>query len=168
MWKPLLPLAVVAGIVGLVVWSIRLPATAPSAPREVGQPSEQLAPAVDEINRLFQSRWQQAGIVPAATAPELQVLRRLSLALQGTIPSLEEIREFEADRRPDRLTLWTGRMLADPRFADYFAERLARAFVGTAIGSPSGSRDTCSGILPTTNWSARWWPPRVLRLANRR
>ena len=134
MWKPLLPLAVVAGIVGLVVWSIRLPATAPSTPREVGQPSEQLAPAVDEINRLFQSRWQQAGIVPAATAPELQVLRRLSLALQGTIPSLEEIREFEADRRPDRLTLWTGRMLADPRFADYFAERLARAFVGTEEG----------------------------------
>jgi hypothetical protein len=134
MWKPLLPLAVVAGIVGLVVWSIRLPATAPSAPREVGQPSEQLAPAVDEINRLFQSRWQQAGIVPAATAPELQVLRRLSLALQGTIPSLEEIREFEADRRPDRLTHWTGRMLADPRFADYFAERLARAFVGTEEG----------------------------------
>ena len=134
MWKRLLPLAVVAGLVGLVLASIRLPVSARPASPEVGLPSDELAPTVQAVNRLFETRWQQAGLTPAAAAPELQVLRRLSLALQGTIPSLEEIREFEADQRPDRLAHWTGRMLADPRFADYFAERLARAFVGTEEG----------------------------------
>lgn len=134
MWKPLLPLAVVAGLVGLVFSAIRLPVSNPSHSREVGVPQDRLSPAVDAVNRLFEARWQQAGLVPAAAAPDLQVLRRLSLSLQGTIPSLEEIREFEADRRPDRLAHWTQRMLADPRFADYFAERLARALVGTEEG----------------------------------
>ena len=134
MWKPLLPLAVVAGIVGLVVSAVRLPVSARHDAAEVGVPPAQLAETVAQVNRLFEARWQGAGLPPASAADELQVLRRLSLALQGTIPSLEEIREFEADRRPDRLSHWTGRMLADPRFADYFAERLARAFVGTEEG----------------------------------
>ena len=49
-------------------------------------------------------------------------------------PSLEEIRDFEEDKRSDRLEHWTRRLLADKRFADYFAERLARAFVGAEDG----------------------------------
>ena len=35
---------------------------------------------------------------------------------------------------PGRLDRWTARLLSDNRFADYFAERLARSFVGTDIG----------------------------------
>jgi len=54
--------------------------------------------------------------------------------LHGTIPSLEEIRLFEADGRSDRLGHWTAAMLEDERFADYFAERLARGFVGVEGG----------------------------------
>jgi hypothetical protein len=73
-------------------------------------------------------------VTPAA--PELAVLRRLSLALHGTVPSLEEIREFEADRAADRLDRWTNRLLADPRYPDYMAERWARVFVGTDRGNP--------------------------------
>ncbi len=62
------------------------------------------------------------------------MLRRLALALVGTVPSLEEIRQFEADSRPDRLVHWTERYLRDTRFADYVAERLARAYVGVDDG----------------------------------
>ncbi len=64
----------------------------------------------------------------------MTVLRRLSLALHGTIPSLEELRRFEADQAPDRLERWTATLLEDPRFSDYFAERLARAYVGNEGG----------------------------------
>jgi hypothetical protein len=76
----------------------------------------------------------KAGIKPADKADELQVLRRLSLALHGTIPSLQEVRQFFDDTRTDRLEHWTRRMLADKRFADYFAERLARSMVGKEGG----------------------------------
>lgn len=89
-----------------------------------------LGTTVDAVDRLFQARWTEARVSPTGPADELQVLRRLSLALVGTIPSLAEIREFEEDRKADRLRRWTIRLLADRRFAEYFAERLAVAFVG--------------------------------------
>ena len=90
--------------------------------------------AVMAVDRFFEENWHNAGVEPAPRADDLQILRRLSLALCGTIPSLEEIREFESDAAPGRLDRWTVRLLADNRFADYFAERLARSYVGTDIG----------------------------------
>ncbi|REJ80799.1 MAG: DUF1549 domain-containing protein [Planctomycetota bacterium] len=93
-----------------------------------------LAPVVQEVNRAQSVLWSDAGVAPAGRADDLTVLRRLSLALHGTIPSLEEIRRFEADDRPDRLEHWTIAMLEDPRFADYFAQRLSRPFVGVDEG----------------------------------
>ena len=59
-----------------------------------------LRPVVAELDAGFRRRWAEKGIQPAAPAPELAVLRRLSLALAGSVPSLEEIRRFEA--RPAR------------------------------------------------------------------
>jgi len=78
--------------------------------------------------------WKEQGVTPAERTTDLAVYRRLSLALHGTVPSLEEIRRFEQDTRPDKLQQWTAGMLDDPRFADYFAERLARAFVSVDGG----------------------------------
>jgi hypothetical protein len=62
------------------------------------------------------------------------MLRRLSLVLHGTTPSLEEIRLFEADDGPDRMERWIHRALSDRRFADYFARRLSRVFIGVDEG----------------------------------
>ena len=90
--------------------------------------------AVSEVDRELASRWDELGVEPADEADELTILRRLSLALHGTVPSLEEIRLFEADERKDRLQHWTAAMLEDNRFFDYFAERLARSFVGVDQG----------------------------------
>ncbi|MCA9110253.1 MAG: DUF1549 domain-containing protein [Planctomycetaceae bacterium] len=90
--------------------------------------------AVRDVDAELQRRWQELGLTPAPPADDLQVLRRLSLALHGTIPSLEEIRQFEADDQPDRLLRWTASMLNDSRFADYFSERLARSYVGVEEG----------------------------------
>jgi hypothetical protein len=87
------------------------------------------------IDEHFSAEWKRLGIVSAEPADELTVLRRAALALHGTVPSLEEIRAFEADNRPDRLHHRIRAMLAEPRFADYFAERLARAWIGVS-GEP--------------------------------
>ena len=66
----------------------------------------------------------------AATADSLQIARRLSLALCGTVPSVEELRALERVPEDQRVAWWTERLLRDRRYADYFAERLARAQVG--------------------------------------
>jgi hypothetical protein len=89
---------------------------------------------VDRVDRSFRQHWQANGIEPAGPATDLTIARRLSLGLMGTIPSLEEIRQFEWQAPEDRLPWWIDHLLQDRRFDDYFAERLARAFVGTEDG----------------------------------
>jgi hypothetical protein len=105
---------------------------APAADAELaGDGPGAVAAAVD---RLLARRWEEAGLAPARVADDLTVLRRFWLAVAGTIPSLEEIREFEADGRPDRLDHWLDRLLADRRSAEYLARRLATALVGDEDG----------------------------------
>lgn len=67
-------------------------------------------------------------------ADDLTIARRLSLALVGTIPSLEEIRALEQQPAGDRVAWWTHTLLADRRSADYLAERIARSVVGVEEG----------------------------------
>jgi hypothetical protein len=90
--------------------------------------------AVGKVDAAFRADWAEHGLKPAAPAADLLVARRLALALMGTVPSLEEVRQFEALPPADRLPWWLDHVLQDRRFADYFAERLARATVGTEDG----------------------------------
>jgi hypothetical protein len=90
--------------------------------------------AVARVDASFRRGWESQGVRPAAPAPDLAVARRLALGLTGTVPSLEEVRQFERLPPDDRLAWWADHLLADRRFADYFAERLARACVGTEDG----------------------------------
>jgi len=131
----LLPLLVAAAGCGLVAWTalgplVDWPFANAGAGADESHVADGLSAAVDRVNRHVEGRWTAEGIPPAEPADELQVLRRLSLALVGTIPSLEDIRQFEADDRPSRLDRWTSRMLADDRFGEYFAERLGVALLG--------------------------------------
>ncbi len=92
------------------------------------------ASIVGDVDAVFRQGWSDEGLAPAGRAADLAIMRRLSLALTGTIPSLEEIREFEARPAGTRIEEWVDSLLADRRFADYFAERFARAYVGTEDG----------------------------------
>lgn len=129
-------------VAGLIAWTLHRPLGPRARPdrsnlsliklgsgaRQPQRQRDEFAVAA-ELDAWFADRWRTAGIEPAELADELTVLRRLSLALHGVIPSLEMIREFEADRLPDRLARWTDRLLDDPRFADHFARRLGGVLV---------------------------------------
>ena len=93
-----------------------------------------LATVIDQVDREFRRHWDEKKLAAAPRASDLTIARRLSLGLTGTIPSLEEIRELESRPADQRLEWWTSRLLEDRRFADYVAERLARAYVGTDDG----------------------------------
>ncbi|VTR92333.1 Uncharacterized protein OS=Singulisphaera acidiphila (strain ATCC BAA-1392 / DSM 18658 / VKM B-2454 / MOB10) GN=Sinac_6747 PE=4 SV=1: PSCyt2: PSD1 [Gemmata massiliana] len=89
---------------------------------------------VSRVDHSFREDWAEKQIHSAPRANDLAVARRLSLALTGSVPSLEEIRQFELQPPEKRLDGWANHLLRDRRFADYFADRLARAFVGTEDG----------------------------------
>jgi hypothetical protein len=108
----------------------QIPAPAPApAPTDDG-----LKETVRQVDEAFRKRWAAEGLHPAPPAPEMAVVRRLSLVLTGTIPSLEEIRGLEALPEGRKASTWVEALLRDRRSADYLAERVARAFVGTEGG----------------------------------
>ncbi len=98
------------------------------------QQDEAFQQALARLNQALHRRWQQAGVQPAPEAPLLLKARRVSLALCGTVPSLEEIRRLENYQGPEPLAWWTQGLLEDARCHDYLAERLARALVGVEQG----------------------------------
>jgi hypothetical protein len=51
--------------------------------------------AVERVNVSFRHQWREQKFQSASLAPDLAVARRLALGLVGTIPSLEEVRQFE-------------------------------------------------------------------------
>lgn len=103
-----------------------------SGPRSEAPPDIQSA--VDRVNAAFRRQWQEQGLQPAPSVSELTVARRLSLALMGTIPSLQEIRQLESVAPGQRVPNYLEKIFQDRRFADYVAERLARSYVGTEDG----------------------------------
>ena len=104
------------------------------APEKVEAKTDDVKEIVAAIDAEFRARWAEQDLSPAPPAPELALIRRIGLGLTGTIPSLEEIRRVEAGPPGDRPARWLERTLRDRRWADYLAERLARAFVGTEDG----------------------------------
>jgi hypothetical protein len=104
-----------------------------AAPPEI-EADQQLSSAVTRLNRQFQQQWQSESVQIASATDDLNVFRRLSLALFGTVPSLEDIRAFEGDVQPDKIDRWVTKMLQDSRFSDYFSERFTRSLVGVEDG----------------------------------
>ena len=134
MWaKNLLFLSVSLAGLALVAATL-FPSLTADGRRRSDVDTHRLHASAARVDAAFKRLWQQTGVEPADAAPELLVARRLSLALHGTIPSLEEIRRFESLPAAGRLDVWTGELLADRRSSDYLAERLARAFVGVDDG----------------------------------
>ncbi|AWM38639.1 hypothetical protein GobsT_31800 [Gemmata obscuriglobus] len=139
MWgRNVLFAAVVLGS-ALSLWASLFPLSAPrrkitfdAAPTE--RPDFRVT--VAKVNRAFRDQWAEKGLVPAPLAADLTVARRLSLALTGSVPSLEDVRQFEEQSPEMRVEGWAHHLLKDRRFADYFADRLARAYIGTEDGPP--------------------------------
>ncbi len=91
-------------------------------------------PIVKSVDDSFHKRWAAAKMVPSEKAGDLVLMRRLSLALCGTVPSIEEIRRFESRPSETRVNEWLDSLLKDRRCTDYLAERFARVFVGVEDG----------------------------------
>lgn len=133
--QPLLMFFVVMAAIGFVATTLR------GRPRLKG-PVAVHKPYQSADFQLTRARMNQAlahlaeseAVEVAPAAPIELVTRRLSLALVGSGLSLEEMRAIEPVAERDRLAWLTERFLADRRWADYFAERFSRAFVGTNDG----------------------------------
>jgi hypothetical protein len=117
-------------LVGVAAWQwLEKPTRGKSPPA-----SREAVEVAKKVNAAFEADWAAKQILAAPRADDLTIIRRLSLALTGSIPSLEEIREVQAMQGENVPQQWLKRLLKDRRTSDYFAERLARVYVGTENG----------------------------------
>jgi hypothetical protein len=63
------------------------------------------------IDELIGARLAQEGVPPAPPADDAEFFRRLSLDLNGRIPSLSQLADFLDDPRPDKRRLWIDELL---------------------------------------------------------
>lgn len=136
-WLPrLLDVVILGGVAAAAVWSVAelfrppVPHVSSSVPTNLAE----TAAVARTVDAAFAQAWGPLNLAPTPKADDLTLLRRLSLALTGSIPSLQEIREAEAAKPQDMAQWWLARLLADRRSSDYLAERLVRVYVGIENG----------------------------------
>lgn len=95
--------------------------TSPAANDDYGQAEAAGAKMSARIDDLLQEAWTAEDLRPAERADDAEFLRRASLDLTGVIPRASEVREFLADKRPDKREQLVDRLLASPRYATHMA-----------------------------------------------
>ncbi len=134
MWKQSLLFWTVCGAVLVALatplHSLKWQGDGYAAARPVG---DSFRVTLERLNESFEQAWSAQQLAPAQGADEYTIARRISLALQGTVPALEELRHIE-HTRGDVIDAWLQHVLDDGRAHDYLAERFARALVGTKDG----------------------------------
>jgi hypothetical protein len=131
-WKFVSAIGVIVLLAGTGFWLNSALAAKKATPHIENDPA--FATVLNRINLDFEKSWQQAHVSPASAAPILTLARRISLGLTGTVPSLEEIRQLEAQKPEEAVQWWLNHIFEDKRYSSYLAERLARTYVGVEDG----------------------------------
>jgi hypothetical protein len=85
------------------------------------------APTVDD---LIAQSWRSAGVTPAPAASDLEFLRRVTLDLDGRVPTLAEAKAYLAEPSPDRRARQVDRLLRSPEFSEHWADLYAELLFG--------------------------------------
>lgn len=96
----------------------------------------------------------------AALVEDGEFLRRASLDLVGSPPSLGEVQAFMADERPSKRADLVDQLLASPGFADFWSRRLGEVLLGNfheAAGGAPFVRWLGERVTEDTPW------PEILR-----
>jgi hypothetical protein len=111
--------------IGLLAWCLSnlngatpVPDDIRSADVRSNRSRQQMSQRIDE---LLEAGWSAAQVAPAAAASDDEFLRRAYLDFTGVIPRVSEVREFLADRDPDKRERLIEELLASPRYATHMA-----------------------------------------------
>jgi hypothetical protein len=96
-------------------WSL-LPIARPAIPPVAGEYA-----TYNSIDSFIQARLAAEGLSPAPPADRSSLLRRVTLALTGLPPTLEDIRSFAGDQSPDAYERAVDRLLASPAYGERMA-----------------------------------------------
>jgi hypothetical protein len=87
----------------------------PSGPS--GILKKQIASANNPVDRFVLTKLDKLGIQPSEIASDEEFFRRVSLDISGTLPTSIQVREFLADKSPDKRAKAVEQLLASPGYA---------------------------------------------------
>ncbi len=71
------------------------------------------------------AQWRRLGILPSAPADDREFIRRASLDICGTLPTVDEVNAYVSDTLVDKRSRLIDRLLDRPEYASFFALKWA-------------------------------------------
>ncbi len=112
--------------------------------------NEAVRQTTQKLNQLLVSQWQSLGISPSATATDDEFVRRVTLDLCGTLPTVDEVQAYVADERPDKRARLIDDLLERPEHASWFALKWAAILQNRGRGY--STRQQRAGTTLFTAW----------------
>jgi hypothetical protein len=112
------------------------------------------APALAaRIDQLVSRRLAKERIPPALPADDAEFFRRLSLDLNGRIPSRSQLADFLDDTRPDKRRLWVDELLDGPDNAPLYVRHFTHFWRRQLLAQTPAQPD--SVLAPLEGWLGR-------------
>jgi hypothetical protein len=116
-----------------------------------GVPPVQDAPALSaRIDELIGVRLGEEKVPPAPPADDAEFFRRLSLDLNGRIPSLAQLADFLDDTRPDKRRLWIDELLDGPDNAPLYVRHFTHFWRRQLLAQTAAQGDGV--VAPLESW----------------
>jgi hypothetical protein len=96
-------------------------------------------PQVGKINELIEASWKEQQIQPSSPAEEGEWCRRVYLDVLGRIPTVDELKEFLANKSPYKREELVDAMLGDDRYVEDFARHWTTVWTNLLIGRTGGT-----------------------------
>ncbi len=101
------------------------------------------------IDRLVQEKLDKLGIIPSDTCTDSEFIRRTSLDITGILPASEKVRQFLADKSPDKRQRLIEELLDSPGYAAWWATRFS--------DWTGNSDEQLNNVLPVRGAASRMW-----------
>jgi hypothetical protein len=123
----------------------------------LGIPVTGLPPARNFIDELVFKQLKELGLPPSGVCDDATFLRRVTIDIAGRLPTLEETKQFLADRDSKKHEMLVDRLLASGEYADYFVNKWSavlrnrRPSDRTTPNPPPASTPGFVTVLPKTS-----------------
>ncbi len=117
-------------------------------PIGTGKPSRDSQPT-HPVDQLVQQKLDKLGIDPSGRCSDSEFIRRVSLDITGILPAGETVREFLADKSPDKRERLIDELLESPGYAAWWATRFS--------DWTGNSDEQLNNVLPIRNVAGRLW-----------
>jgi len=98
-------------------------------------------PQVRQINQEVRQVWSDFQLSPSPAAFDGEWCRRVYLDIIGRVPSVQELREFQAGKDADRKAKLVNKLLTDESYQDEYARNWTTIWTNILIGRNGGLED---------------------------